>query len=100
LTGLSEAQRNIVLTRLANAKLVTVNRAASGALISLDAHPLLREYFAKDLRESRPETWKAAHRQLYEHLITTTPDKDAPTLDDLQPLYQAVAHGCFAGMQQ
>ena len=100
LIALSEAQRNIVLTRLADAKLVTVNRDAGGALVSLDAHPLLREYFAKDLRETRAEAWKAAHRRLYEHLTTTTPDKQAPTLDDLQPLYQAVAHGCHAGMQQ
>ena len=49
LIGLSEAQRNIVLTRLAGAKLVTVNRASGGALVSLDAHPLLREYFAEGL---------------------------------------------------
>jgi tetratricopeptide (TPR) repeat protein len=99
LIALSEAQRNIVLTRLASAKLVTVNRVG-GALLSLDAHPLLREYFAKNLRENRLEAWKAAHKRLYEHLTTTTADKPAPTLDDLQPLYQAVAHGCVAGMQQ
>ncbi len=100
LIGLSEAQRNIVLTRLENAKLVNVNRSVGGALLSLDAHPLLREYFANALRESWPEAWKAAHKRLYEHLTTTTPDKSAPTLDDLQPLYQAVAHGCLAGMQR
>ncbi len=87
-----------MLTRFADAKLVTVNRDASGALVSLDAHPLLREYFAKDLR-ARPGSWKAAHRRLYEHLIKA-PDKEAPTLDDLQPLYQAVAHGCHAGIHQ
>jgi TIR domain len=99
LISLSEAQRNIVLTRLASAKLVTVNRAG-GVLFSLDAHPLLREYFAKALREKQPEGWKAGHKRLYEHLTTTTVDKPAPTLEDLQPLYQAIAHGCLAGMQQ
>jgi tetratricopeptide (TPR) repeat protein len=78
---------------------VTVNRAG-GALLSLDAHPLLREYFAKALRKKQPEAWKAAHKKLYQHLTTTTPDKIAATLDDLQPLYHAVAHGCFAGLQQ
>ncbi len=96
---LSEAQRKIVLTRLSDAKLLTVNRDASRVLLSLDAHPLLREYFAKDLRETRAGAWKAAHRRLYKHLINT-PDKPAPTLDDLQPLYQAVAHGCQAGMHE
>ena len=100
LVALSEAQRNIVLTRLASAKLVTVNRAADGALVSLDAHPLLREFFAKTLRKNRRKAWKAAHRRLYEHLTTTAIDKPAPTLDDLQPLYQAVAHGCLAGRRQ
>jgi hypothetical protein len=100
LIAVSEAQRNIVLTRLAAAKLVTVNRAGGGALLSLDAHPLLREYFARALREKRSEAWKAAHKRLYEHLTTTTVDKPAPTLDDLQPLYQAVVHGCSAGLQE
>lgn len=100
LIALSEAKRNIVLARLVGAKLVTVNRSAGGALVSLDAHPLLREYFANDLRGEQPEAWRAAHKRLYEHLTTTTADKPTPTLDDLQPLYQAVAHGCLAGMQQ
>jgi hypothetical protein len=77
-----------------------VNRDSAGALLALDAHPLLREYFAKALREQRPEVWRAAHRRLYEQLCATTKDKPQPTLEDLQPLYQAVSHGCQAGMQQ
>ena len=100
LVDLSEAQRNMVLKRLEDAKLLTVARDAGGALLSIDAHPLLREYFARELRKTRPEAWQAAHRRLYEHLTTTTEDKQAPTLDDLQPLYQAVAHGCLAGLWQ
>ena len=100
IVGLSEAHRNIAIKRLEDAKLLTVNREG-GALVSLDAHPLLREYFAKELREKNPEGWKAAHKRLYEHLCATETDKkDAPTLDDLRPLYQAVAHGCHAGLQQ
>src|SRR5262249_44041023 len=31
---------------------------------------------------------------------TTSDKKPNPTLEDLQPLYQAVAHGCQAGLQQ
>jgi hypothetical protein len=100
LAGISEAHRNLAITRLNDAKLLTVNRDGSGALLALDAHPLLREYFAKALREQRPEAWRATHRRLYEHLCKTTKDKPQPTLEDLQPLYQAVAHGCQAGMQQ
>ena len=97
LVGMGEAQRNIALKRLEDAKLLTVNRDAARNLLALDAHPLLREYFAKALREQHPEAWRAAHRRLYEHLCTRAKDKP-DTLEELQPLYQAVSHGCQAGM--
>ena len=100
LMEMSKAQRNLVLRRLEDAKLLTVNREKSGELISLDAHPLLREYFARQLRENNAEAWRLSHRRLYEHLCASTPDKPQPTLEDLQPLYQAVAHGCQAAFHQ
>jgi hypothetical protein len=99
LIGLREALRSITLQRLEDAGLVTVIRD-SGRLVFLDAHPLLREYFAKTLCEENVEGWRAAHRRLYEYLSKTTPDKKEPKLDDLQPLYRAVIHGCRAGLQQ
>ena len=101
LIGISSVKRNVSLQRLEDARLLTLNRQkGSGELISLDAHPLLREYFARRVRQQRPEAWRAAHRRLYEHLCATTNEGDEPTLEDLQPLYQAVAHGCEAGLQQ
>jgi len=100
LTGIGEAQRNMSLKRLEDARLLTVNRDKAGTLLALDTHPLLREYFGRRLRVTQPEAWRAAHRRLYEHLCSTTPDKPDATLEDLQPLYQAVAHGCQAGLQQ
>ncbi len=98
LAGLADDDWEFCLSGLEAAKLLTVNRDASGALVSLDAHPLLREYFARQLRAQQPDAWRTAHRRLYEHLCATTPDKPQPTLEDLQPLYQAVAHGCQAGI--
>ncbi len=49
--------------------------------------------------QGRSDAWRAAHRRLYEHLCKHK-EGDQPTLEDLQPLYQAVAHGCQAGLQQ
>jgi hypothetical protein len=43
---ISEKERNVALKRLEDARLLTVNRDAAGRLLSLDAHPLVREYFA------------------------------------------------------
>ena len=100
LVGLTSAPRNFALSRLEAAKLLSVLRDASGTLIALDAHPMVREYFAGRLREGKPEAWRTAHKRLYEHLCATTKEGDAPGLEELLPLYQAVVHGCQAGMQQ
>ena len=99
-TPIDQAQRNFALSRLESAKLLTVNRDAAGQLLSLDAHPLVREYFAQKLRTHHPDAWRQAHQRLYQHLCETTKDLPEPTLEDLQPLYQAIAHGCLAGLQQ
>jgi hypothetical protein len=66
---------------------------------AIDCHPLIREYFARQLREKNPDAWRAAHRRLYEHLCKHQ-EGDEPTLEDLQPLYQAVTHGCEAGLYE
>jgi tetratricopeptide (TPR) repeat protein len=95
LVGLAPRDWTIVTKRLEEINLLTVQ--ADG---SLDAHPLLREYFAQRLRQMQPEARRAAHRRLYEHLCETTKEGDQPTIEELQPLYQAVAHGCQAGLQQ
>src|ERR1700730_11850838 len=50
----------------------------AGALLVLDAHPLLANILRGELREQRPEAWRAAHRRLYEHLCATTKDKAQP----------------------
>ncbi len=95
LVGLTPRQWKLALSRLEEINLLSVQDDGS-----VDCHPLLREYFATQLRRQQPETWRAAHRRLYEHLCATTKEGDQPTLEDLQPLYQAVAHGYQAGLQQ
>jgi hypothetical protein len=106
LVGLAEDDWNLTLSNLADCGLVPVRPSsdlqpsAFSPEPSLDAHPLIREYFARQLREKNPEAWRSAHRRLYEHLTTSTKDEPQPTLEDLQPLYQAVAHGCQAGLHQ
>lgn len=97
---LEPRQLNIALTRLESVSLIVVHRDEAGGWVSIDAHPLLREYFGRWLRAKQPEAWKAAHRRVYEHLCATTKEGDAPTLEALQPLYQAVAHGCQAGLHE
>jgi len=96
--GLSEARRNVSLTRLEAAQLLTVEREGKMP-VAYDAHPLVREYFARRLQETRGEAWREGHRRLFEYLRTSVEHRPA-TLEGLQPLYQAVAHGCLAGLHQ
>jgi hypothetical protein len=63
---------------------------------SLDAHPLIRAFFARRLKESAANTWKTAHSRLFDHLRNSVPYWPEG-LNGLQPLYQAITHGCQAG---
>jgi hypothetical protein len=64
---------------------------------ALDAHPLVREWFGEQLKQTNEAAWKEAHSRLYDHLRDTTHEGQTPTLADLAPLYHAIAHGCRGG---
>jgi tetratricopeptide (TPR) repeat protein len=66
---------------------------------TLDCHPLVREHFGGKLQESHPEAWQAAHSRLYEYYQSQA--KEYPdTIEEMAPLYAAVAHGCQADRHQ
>ncbi|MBK8451853.1 MAG: SEFIR domain-containing protein [Thiofilum sp.] len=66
----------------------------------LDCHPLIREYFGGQLQTQQPQAWQQAHERLYEY-YKALPEKEFPdTLEEMQPLFSAVAHGCAAGLHQ
>src|SRR4051794_25302268 len=94
--NLASADWRRVLRRLEVLRLIDAPASASS---SIDSHPLLREYFAEQLRTHFPEAWQSGHQRLFEHLCNTTEHQPA-TLIGLQPLYQAVSHGCLAGLYQ
>jgi len=65
----------------------------------LDAHPLVREHFAEQVRRGNPKAWQEGHRRVYEHLKASVPYWPEG-MEGLQPLYQAVAHGCQPGLYE
>jgi len=99
LIELDMAEHKRAFSRLDKAKLLTINQNKAGQLLTVDAHPLVYKYFAVKLRSTYPEAWSAAHERLFRHLCSTTQSR-RPSLEDMQPLYQAVIHGCWAGLQQ
>jgi len=65
-----------------------------------DCHPLIRSYFAQQFKETRPDQFQQAHLVLFEY-YQKVPQKQQPdTLEELEPLYRAVVHGCLAGEYQ
>ena len=66
---------------------------------TLDAHPLVREHFGQQLREDHPDAWREGNDRLYEHYKQAAPELP-DTLDEMAPLFAAVAHGCAAGRHQ
>jgi hypothetical protein len=63
----------------------------------LDCHPLIREHFAEKLKAKSEQAWKEAHSRLYDY-YKNLPKKELPdTLEEMEPLFAAVAHGCQAG---
>ena len=108
LVGLDDEAWKAVAASLEEARLITRHGSR------LDVHPLLREYFASRLQGLDPgaagpdspaepagdpaqaAAWRESHGRLYDFFDLTTEAQPA-TLAGLEPLYQAVYHGCQAG---
>ncbi|HYG81066.1 MAG TPA: tetratricopeptide repeat protein, partial [Pyrinomonadaceae bacterium] len=91
---LSEADWLRIIEKLRRTKLIA--RASEHRPDDLDAHPLVREHFGQQLKHNHPDAWREGNDRLYEHLKNTT--KEFPdTVEEMAPLYAAVAHGCAAG---
>lgn len=97
LLDLPQAQWLRVLNRLGELRLVDLSGQEESPAVQ--THPLLRECFADQVRTQFPAPWRAGHRRLFEHLGGTAPYWPEG-IEGLQPLYQAVAHGCLAGLHQ
>ncbi|MDI6784300.1 MAG: tetratricopeptide repeat protein, partial [bacterium] len=67
---------------------------------TLDCHPLIREHFGEKLKKENPDAWKEAHSRLYEYFRDLPKKKYPDTLEEMEPLYRAVMHGCQAGRHQ
>jgi tetratricopeptide (TPR) repeat protein len=95
LAGLTEGQLRDVLDELRGYKLIAKKGEHNPNVV--DCHPLIREHFGEKLRRGNPDGWREAHGRLYEY-YKRLPEKDQPdTLEEMEPLFAAVAHGCEVG---
>jgi tetratricopeptide (TPR) repeat protein len=93
-SNLTDVQFNTAVDTLRRLRLLTGK--AEGPDATIDAHPLIREHFGNLLQTKYPEDHRNAHRRLYEYLRQST-DPLPDSLREMEPLLEAVVHGCKAG---
>jgi len=102
LQGLSEANWKFAVKRLRDLRLL--GQRGENDPDKLDCHPLVREHFGEKLQKENPEGWREAHGRLYEY-YKSLPEKLygkflPNTLEEMEPLFAAVAHGCQSGQHK
>ena len=91
--AISEQQWQQALAKLRRARLLA--DANLDQLKTLDAHPLVRQYFGEQIRLQSPRAWRQGHDRLRRYYLGLAVDLPS-TLEEMMPLYSAVRHGCEA----
>ncbi|OQX22989.1 MAG: hypothetical protein BWK80_28350, partial [Desulfobacteraceae bacterium IS3] len=69
-----------------------------GARTEWDCHPIVRTYFGERFRSEAETAYRQAQSVLFEYYQGVPKKKQQPdTIEELEPLYRAVVHGCLAG---
>jgi len=96
LIEISNSNWKKTLNKLSRTQLLQINNDDT-----LDAHPLVREYFSNRLYKDHRKAWRKGHKRLYKHLKNNNTTPEFPnTLDEMMPLYSAIVHGCNANKHQ
>lgn len=95
LWALSDKQWQAIEHRLEKCGLL-LGKKGSFARLEWDTHPIIRGYFGYKFKKNHCGDFKQAHRVLFDY-YKNLPEKEFPdTLEEMQPLYMAVEHGCLA----
>jgi hypothetical protein len=65
-----------------------------------DTHSLIRHYFGQTFLAEKPKAYQQAQQVLFEYYQSVPKEHQPEWLENLEPLYQAVVHGCLAGEYQ
>lgn len=95
LRALTEKQWHMVELQLEESA-VLLGKKGQFTRLEWDSHPIIRSYFGQKFKENFHEGFKQANKVLF-NFYQKIPEKEFPnTLDEIQPLYRSVMHGCLA----
>jgi tetratricopeptide (TPR) repeat protein len=80
-------------------KMGLLNRPMADSPGTLDAHPLVREHFRDQARNTNPAVWIRGNRALFDYYRAEAPPLPS-TSGEMNSLYAAVTHGCGARLYQ
>ncbi|MCI8770003.1 MAG: hypothetical protein HFH73_02475 [Lachnospiraceae bacterium] len=63
--------------------------------IYLDIHPIIREYFKKELQNTYPSSFKKANNRLFEY-FSICANKNTNNKEQMNLWFRAIFHGCLA----
>jgi len=95
LTDLSPSEWQTILGKLRRTRLLAGEDPNNPG--DLDTHPLVREYFAEQLRTQRVDAFRECNRRLYYYYRAQAPQLP-DNFRDMEPLFLAVICGCNAGL--
>jgi len=97
LQRMSDAKWLGLVNKLRHTKLIVSE--SSHRPDTLDAHPLVREHFGKQLKQEYPAAWREGNNCLYEYYKAIA--KEFPdSHEEMAPLFAGVLHGCQAERHQ
>ncbi|MBI5633476.1 MAG: TIR domain-containing protein [Nitrospirae bacterium] len=91
---LDRAGQRDLLTKLRKLKLIA--DASHHDRGKIDSHPLVREHFGAQLKTTYLNAWREGNSRLYEYFKAVAPELPN-TIEEMAPLFFAVAHGCAGG---
>ncbi|MFH0775098.1 MAG: tetratricopeptide repeat protein [bacterium] len=90
LVNMNELSFKDLLNGLVEWRLISFDETKS----SYTTHPLTKSYFESAFNEKDK---KLCHKRIYHYFGEYAPEKPE-TLEEMQPLFEQVYHGCFAGL--
>lgn len=93
--NISQEEIDKAIDQLVSLRLIDVSKDRT----KLTCHALIREYFSSVFSKQDQDSWRQAHMRLYEYFQKKAV-KNPHTLEQMEPLFLSLRHGCKAGLYQ